>query len=90
MIAALRNPGMRDRHWEDLSNQLTFHVAPDESTTLSSFIELNMGEHIEMLQKVAESAAKEFQIESALAERFANSSPNMDNQLRNNIPIRIL
>lgn len=66
MIAALRNPGMRDRHWEDLSNQLTFHVAPDESTTLSSFIELNMGEHIEMLQKVAESAAKEFQIESAL------------------------
>jgi len=66
MIGALRNPGMRERHWEQLSSELGFQLAPDESTTLNSFIELNLGEHIEMLQKVAESAAKEFQIESAL------------------------
>jgi len=71
MIVALRNPGMRERHWAQLSASLGFDVAPNDETTLNTFIELNLGEHIELLQKVAESASKEFQIESALDKMVA-------------------
>eukprot|EP00520_Triparma_pacifica_P000109 CAMPEP_0118637104 /NCGR_PEP_ID=MMETSP0785-20121206/2977_1 /TAXON_ID=91992 /ORGANISM="Bolidomonas pacifica, Strain CCMP 1866" /LENGTH=1671 /DNA_ID=CAMNT_0006528273 /DNA_START=118 /DNA_END=5134 /DNA_ORIENTATION=- len=67
LVIALRNPGMRDRHWETLSKDLGLsYLAPDENTSLNSYLELNLGDHIEQISKVAESAGKEFQIESAL------------------------
>jgi hypothetical protein len=54
---------MRERHWSDISRNLGFEVTPDEDFTLSKAIELRLGDFIEMIQKVAESAAKEYQIE---------------------------
>lgn len=58
-----RNPGMRERHWADISKNLGFDVYPDEALTLDRLIELRLGDFIDMIQKVAESAAKEYQIE---------------------------
>jgi dynein heavy chain len=54
---------MRDRHWADVSKSLGFEVAPDDDFTLAKVIELRLGDFLEMIQKVAESAAKEYQIE---------------------------
>ena len=35
LIIALRNPGMRDRHWDAMSEKLPFVFRPDESMTLT-------------------------------------------------------
>ncbi|GMH70086.1 hypothetical protein TrRE_jg13191 [Triparma retinervis] len=73
LITALRNPGMRERHWEQLSKDLNLaYLAPDENTSLNSFLELDLGDSIELISKVAESAGKEFQIESALDSMLAD------------------
>ena len=65
-ITALRNPGMRERHWEELSAHLGFRVMPDESFTLSGVLALDLAGHLPAIEKISESAAKEYQIEVAL------------------------
>jgi len=54
---------MRDRHWQEISRNLAIDLVPNETLTLQMIMEMNLGDHIEMIQKVAESAAKEYQIE---------------------------
>lgn len=66
LIQALRNPGMRDRHWEQLSQKLGFEVKPDESFTFTHALEKGLQNHIDAIAKVGEFAGKEFGIEQAL------------------------
>ncbi|CAM9833122.1 unnamed protein product, partial [Heterosigma akashiwo] len=71
LVVALRNPGMRERHWGEISSKLGFKVAPDESTTLEGLLALDLADHIEMIGKVAEAAGKEYQIQQALEKMYA-------------------
>ncbi|XP_065194434.1 dynein axonemal heavy chain 1-like [Sycon ciliatum] len=66
LIQALRNPGMRTRHWDQLSADLGFQVRPKPSFTFQKCLEMKMDEHIDVISKVAEVAGKEFSIEQAL------------------------
>ena len=66
LVVALRNKGMRPRHWDDLSDAMGNRVQPDESFTLSNLLELDPLQHLEHIQKVSEAAAKEYNIEQAL------------------------
>lgn len=66
LIQGLRNPGMRERHWLQLSEKLGFNVQPDESFTFSRCLEMRLQDHIEVIAKVGEVAGKEFAIEQAL------------------------
>ncbi|NWT16478.1 DYH1 protein, partial [Vireo altiloquus] len=66
LIQGLRNPGMRDRHWEMLSNQIKADVELEPSMTFGRCLELNLQDHMETILKVAETASKEYAIESAL------------------------
>jgi dynein heavy chain len=66
MIVTLRNPGMRDRHWEKIANQLKVDIMPIENFTTAQIIALNLKDSLELIQKIGESAAKEYQIEKAL------------------------
>ncbi|CAM9230557.1 unnamed protein product, partial [Ectocarpus fasciculatus] len=65
-IVALRNPGMKPRHWEQLSDKLGYSLNPDENYTLEELLELDLEPHQAQIDKVSESAAKEYQIEEAL------------------------
>lgn len=65
-IVSLRNPGMRDRHWEAIAAALEVDIMPIERFTTEEVLAMNLKDHIEVIQKIAESAAKEFQIEQAL------------------------
>lgn len=67
LIHALRMPGMKERHWEMVSEALGYHFEPDADFTLAKAASMGLLEHIEMLGKVADRAAKEFSIEQALA-----------------------
>lgn len=66
LIQALRNPGMRERHWEQVSEKLGFEFKMDDKLTFTKCLELRLQDHVESIVKVGEFAAKEFQIETAL------------------------
>jgi dynein heavy chain len=66
LIHALREQGMRDRHWEQISKALNQNVKPTIDFTLSSAIDMGLLHHIEQIQEVSELATKEFSIEMAL------------------------
>ena len=66
MIVTLRNPGMRDRHWEKIATTLKVDIMPIENFTTEQIVALNLKDSLELIQKIGESAAKEYQIEKAL------------------------
>lgn len=66
LIHALRQEGMRDRHWEQISDTLKLNIRPSPDFTLSSAIDMGLLNHLEQIQDVSELASKEFAIEMAL------------------------
>ncbi|XP_045153350.1 dynein axonemal heavy chain 1 [Echinops telfairi] len=66
LIQGLRNPGMRNRHWEELSQEININVRPKANLTFARCLEMNLQEHIDSISKVAEVAGKEYAIEQAL------------------------
>ncbi|XP_056381079.1 dynein axonemal heavy chain 1 isoform X2 [Hyla sarda] len=66
LIQGLRNPGMRNRHWEILSEQIKINIKPKSNLTFTRCLEMKLQDHIESIAKVAEIAGKEFSIEQAL------------------------
>ena len=66
MIVTLRNPGMRERHWEKIAETLKVDIMPIENFSTEQIIAMNLKDSLELIQKIGESAAKEYQIEQAL------------------------
>lgn len=66
LIQALRNPGMRNRHWEKLTEELKLPVRPKKDLTFRKCLEMGFEKHIDIISKVAENAGKEYAIEQAL------------------------
>jgi dynein heavy chain len=65
-IVTLRNPGMRDRHWELISKALDVDIMPIDKFSTEDILAMNLKDSLETIQKIGESAAKEYQIEQAL------------------------
>jgi dynein heavy chain, axonemal len=67
LIVLLRNPGMRERHWEKIGKDLRVDIMPIDSFTTDSILALGLYQQIDYISKISESAAKEYQIEQSLA-----------------------
>lgn len=70
MISALCNPGLRDRHWQNISEVIGSRLQPDETTSLSSVIDRNLGQYMLQLEEISGIATKEFSFEKALQKMF--------------------
>ncbi|NWW95122.1 DYH1 protein, partial [Rhynochetos jubatus] len=66
LIQGLCNPGMRNRHWEMLSEDINVDIALEPNLTVGRCLDMNLLDHIESITKVAEIAGKEYAIENAL------------------------
>uniref|UniRef100_A0A674D5A9 Dynein axonemal heavy chain 1 n=1 Tax=Salmo trutta TaxID=8032 RepID=A0A674D5A9_SALTR len=66
LIQGLRNPGMRGRHWQLLSDRIHMNVKPKANLTFSRCLELGLQDHVDVIAQVAEVAGKEYAIEQAL------------------------
>ena len=66
IVTSLRNPGMRERHWESLSTEIGQEVRPSEDFTLAKIIEMGIPNHEETVTRICDVAAKEYSIEQAL------------------------
>ena len=76
VITALRNPGLKDRHWKMMSKDLGVDLIPGNSlNTLDDVYRLGLIEKEEGITKVCEAAGKEYAIESALDKMIREWEP---------------
>lgn len=67
LIKLLKDPFIRERHWEKISKQLGSNIDPQaEDFTLGSVFKLNLGQYAESVREICEVAKEEYKIESAL------------------------
>jgi len=68
LIADLRNPAMRERHWTQLMEEVGHNFDPHaDSFTLEKVLELGLKDHEELISSLSNAAAKELAIEEAVS-----------------------
>jgi dynein heavy chain len=75
LLHALCNPGLRERHWKEISNIVGFSLEPDPSFTLQKMLDMDVGNYATEIGEVSDSAGKEFQIESGLSAQVSEWEP---------------
>uniref|UniRef100_A0A8B9LG94 Dynein, axonemal, heavy chain 7 n=1 Tax=Astyanax mexicanus TaxID=7994 RepID=A0A8B9LG94_ASTMX len=77
-VEVLCNPGLRDRHWEAMSEVVGSPLKPsEEEACVSHFLPLHLEEHLPSFENISESASKEFSLEKAM-ERMAGEWAEME------------
>lgn len=66
LVQTLFNPGMRERHWEKISEIVGYSIKPDDTSCLSKFVDMNLEPFIPKFDSISEAASKEFALEKAL------------------------
>lgn len=66
VIQALRCPGIKNRHFEELNKKTGIQMALTPTLSFKTLLVLNIMKHKETVKTVADTAAKEFLIESTL------------------------
>ena len=75
LISCLCNPGMRERHWAEVSKLLGYPFKPTDSTTLASMLTMGLEQHLPALDEIGGGASKEYSLEKALDKMLADWQP---------------
>jgi len=67
LVYTLFNPGMRERHWLQVSEIVGFNLSPDDGMCLSQLMDMQLEVHIAKFEGISEAASKEYSLEKALA-----------------------
>ena len=65
VIRNLRNPGLKERHWDDLVTQTSIHLTKTLSVPLEELIKQGIMNFVEVLDEISERASKEQALEAA-------------------------
>ncbi|KAM7329251.1 hypothetical protein ACRRTK_010864 [Alexandromys fortis] len=60
------NPGMKDRHWQQISEIVGYEIKPTETTCLANMLEFGFGKFVEKLEPISAAASKEYSLEKNL------------------------
>ncbi|XP_056662526.1 dynein axonemal heavy chain 3 isoform X4 [Monodelphis domestica] len=63
VLAVACNKGMKERHWEQISEIVGVEIKPDESTCLLNILEFGISKFIEKLEPISAAASKEYSLE---------------------------
>ncbi|PVD24893.1 hypothetical protein C0Q70_15383 [Pomacea canaliculata] len=66
LINALCNPGIKQRHWNMMSEKVGFNMAPSEATPLHEVLQMGLEKYLDELMGISSRASKEFALEKAL------------------------
>ncbi|XP_062872057.1 dynein axonemal heavy chain 12 [Trichomycterus rosablanca] len=66
MVSILCNPGIRARHWEQMSEVVSYDLAPNSGTTLRKVLKQNLTSYMEQFETISAAASKEFSLEKAM------------------------
>eukprot|EP00435_Cladocopium_sp_Y103_P037772 s839_g10.t1 len=75
LIHALCNPGLRPRHWEEISEVVHFQMERDAAFTLSRVVDMDVGNHLTALQEISDSASREYGLEKTLESIYEQWQP---------------
>lgn len=67
LINTLGNPGMKDRHWEQVSEIIGFPIKKSADMTLEKVIDYGLAEYVSKFESISESATKENNLEKGMA-----------------------
>ncbi|XP_012645608.2 dynein axonemal heavy chain 3 [Microcebus murinus] len=70
------NPGMKDRHWQQISEIVGYEIKPTETTCLSNMLDFGFGKFIEKLEPIGAAASKEYSLEKNM-EKMKSDWVNM-------------
>ncbi|XP_055994863.1 dynein axonemal heavy chain 3 [Sorex fumeus] len=60
------NPGMKERHWQQISEIVGYEIKPTETTCLSNMLDVGFGKYIDKLEPIGAAASKEYSLEKNL------------------------
>ncbi|TPP57810.1 Dynein heavy chain [Fasciola gigantica] len=66
LIRTLFNPGLRDRHWVQISEVVGYTLRNEEGMCLAKLVDMNLEPHIAKFDMISEAATKEHSLEKAL------------------------
>lgn len=61
LVQTLFNPGLRDRHWEQISEVVKYPLKPDETYTLDKMLEFDLMKYVPQFEGISE-----FSLEKAM------------------------
>lgn len=66
IVQTLGNPGMKERHWEKVSEIVGFPIVVDDELTLAKIIDYGLEEYVTKFEAISEAATKENNLEKHL------------------------
>uniref|UniRef100_A0A8C3NL73 Dynein axonemal heavy chain 12 n=1 Tax=Geospiza parvula TaxID=87175 RepID=A0A8C3NL73_GEOPR len=60
------NPGLRERHWKQMSDIAGYDITPDAGTTLRKVLKQNLSSYLDQFTAISVGASKEFSLEKAM------------------------
>ncbi|CAG9772692.1 unnamed protein product [Ceutorhynchus assimilis] len=76
LLQCLRNPGMRQRHWENLSEETGVDLTWGPLTTFNDMLGLGIEKYADLIKQSADGASKEYSIEQTLEKMMAEWEDN--------------
>ena len=71
VITDLRNPTLKQRHWDMIETILDFKFTPEDPLTLGRLVDINAFKHAEALQEISGQASSEASLEGILKKVIA-------------------
>ncbi|XP_064167524.1 dynein axonemal heavy chain 7 [Anguilla rostrata] len=68
LIQVLCNPGLRDRHWDAMTEVVGFSLKPEdeERACVANFLHMGLEAHLGSFEGISEAASKEYSLEKAM------------------------
>lgn len=67
MVSILCNPGIRGRHWDQMSEIVGYDLTPDSGTTLRKVLKQNLASYLEEFESISTAASKVRTLEICVA-----------------------
>ncbi|KAM8930418.1 dynein axonemal heavy chain 12 [Pelodytes ibericus] len=66
LVSILCNPGIRTRHWIQISEIVDYDLTPNSGTTLRKVLKQNLTPYLDRFEQISAAASKEFSLEKAM------------------------
>ncbi|XP_034417782.1 dynein heavy chain 7, axonemal [Cyclopterus lumpus] len=78
VVQILCNPGLRDRHWDTMSEVAGISLQPaDDQACVDQFLSMHLEQHLSSFEVINEAASKEYSLEKAM-EKMASEWGDME------------